>query len=83
LPRTDNSNSSPSRARLSKTNTKHKLLQDSIFLEALSVLKLINKDLPDADALDARLDARLSPEKRKEHDDENDRVVKRLKVLLA
>ncbi len=41
--------------------------------------KPINEDLPNADVLDAR----LSPEKQKEYDDENDRVVKRLKALLA
>ncbi len=80
---TNNSNSSPSRARLSKTNTKYKSLRDTIFLEVLSVPKPINEDLPYADAPDVRLDTRLSLKKQKEYDDENDRVVKRLKALLA
>jgi hypothetical protein len=52
-----------------------------MFLETLPIPipidEPIDKDLPDTPA------TRLSPKKRKEHDDENDRVVKRLKVLLA
>ncbi len=77
MPKTDNSDNSSSRARLSKTNTKDKLLQDSIFLKTLPIPKPIDEDLPDVP------DARLSPEKQKEYNDENNRVVKRLKALLA
>ncbi len=81
MPNTDNNNVSSSRARLSKTNTKDKLLQDNTFLEALPIPQpiddLINKDLPDVPNI------RLSSKKQKEYNDENDRVVKRLKVLLA
>ncbi len=83
LPNTDNSDVSSSRARLSKTNTEDKLLQDNTFLETLLIPvpvpidEPIDKDLPDTPA------AHLSPEKRKEHNDENDRAVKRLKALLA
>ncbi len=81
MPNTNNSDVSSSRARLSKTNTKDKLLQDNTFLETLPVPipidELIDKDLPDIPAI------RLSPKKQKEYNDEIDRVVKRLKALLA
>ncbi len=81
MPNTDNSDVSSSRARLSKTNTKDKLLQDNTFLETLPIPipidEPIDKDLPDTPA------TRLSPEKRKEHNNENNRAVKRLKALLA
>ncbi len=81
MPNTDNSDIFSSRARLSKTNTKDKLLQDNTLLETLLILVLINKpinkDLPNTPT------TRLSPKKQKEHNDENDKVVKRLKALLA
>ncbi len=52
-----------------------------MFLETLPIPQpinnLINKDLLDA------LNTRLSSEKQKEHNDENNKVVKRLKALLA
>ncbi len=75
--KTENDNNSSSRARLSKKTTKDKLLQDNILLRTLSTLKPIDKDLPNT------LNARLSSKKRKKYNDENNRVVKRLKVLLA
>ncbi len=81
MPNTDNNNVSSSRARLSKTNTKDKLLQDNTFLEALLIPQPID-DLIDKDLLDAP-NARLSLEKQKEYNDENDKAVKRLKALLA
>ncbi len=52
-----------------------------MFLEVLLIPQPID-DLIDEDLLDAP-NARLSLEKQKEYDDENDRTVKRLKVLLA
>jgi len=77
LPKTNNSNNCSPRARLNNTNTKYKLLRDITFLKVLLVLKLIDEDLADAP------NARLSPKKQKEYNNENDRVVKRLKALLA
>ncbi len=63
--------------RSCKKTTKDKLLQNNTPLGTLSAPKLINKDLPNA------LDVYLGPKKQKEYNNENNKVVKRLKVLLA
>ncbi len=77
MPKINNSKNCSLRVRLSNTNTKHKLLRDSTSLGVLLVPKPINKDLADVPS------ARLSPKKQKEYNNKNNRVVKRLKVLLA
>ncbi len=77
MPKTENNDNSSSRASLSKKTTKNKLLRDNTPLETLTAPKPIDKDLPNAP------NTYLSSEKQKEYNDENDRVVKKLKALLA
>jgi len=81
FPKTDNNDISSSRARLNKTKVdslpKTDNSDNSSSRATLPVPKPIDKDLPNTP------DARLSPEKQKEYNNENDKVVKRLKVLLA
>jgi len=58
-------------------STLDKLLRDNTLLGTLLAPEPIDEDLPNA------LDTHLGFEKRKKYNDENDRVVKRLKLLLA